>query len=85
MYLLRCVTKVNTTVNRELESYAYQFIHNLDVGKVFKMKFDVIIGNPPYQLNDGGGRDSAAIPLYHKFIENSKKIKSSFYFYDYSC
>lgn len=63
---------------QELESYAYQFIHNLDVGKVFKMKFDVIIGNPPYQLNDGGGRDSAAIPLYHKFIENSKKLNPRF-------
>lgn len=63
---------------QELESYAYQFIHNLDVEKVFKMNFDVIIGNPPYQLNDGGGRDSAAIPLYHKFIENSKKLNPRF-------
>lgn len=61
---------------KELESHAYLFIHNKNPFK--NMQFDVIIGNPPYQLSDGGGRDSGAISLYHKFIQNAIKLNPRF-------
>ena len=60
----------------ELETHAYQFIHNLDVKRVFNMKFDVIIGNPPYQMTFGieGGNSANAKSIYNLFIENAIKL-----------
>lgn len=42
--------------------------------EVKEMKFDAVVGNPPYQEMDGGGKGYSAKPVYHNFVESAKSI-----------
>ena len=65
--------------------YQKKFIRTVSNGKTFwnannneKMKFDAIVGNPPYQVNIGEQKDNYGIPLYNQFVEISKEMQPNY-------
>lgn len=51
--------------------------NNIAFGK--NMKFNAIVGNPPYQANDGSGASTdAAAPIYQEFVNIARKVRPNY-------
>ncbi|MHC5795036.1 Eco57I restriction-modification methylase domain-containing protein [Lacisediminihabitans sp. FW035] len=76
-------SKLEYSRGADLETHAYAFIHATDITARIKqifgadMQFDVVIGNPPYQLDDGGHNNSAA-PIYQLFVDGAVTLDPRF-------
>lgn len=59
----------------DVENYAYPFLHDeVFMKQAQELGFDVVIGNPPYQMDDGGGNGASARPIYHLFVRQAKRL-----------
>lgn len=74
-----CAASESQMERENRENYAYAFIHRAGqeaVGKDCSMKFDVIVGNPPYQMDSQG--NFRTMPIYDKFVEQAKALNPRF-------
>ena len=67
------VEEINKKISEDISDTIKKIQKGLNI-----MKFDVIVGNPPYQENDNDSGNGSAKPLYHHFIELSIELKPEF-------
>ena len=63
----------------EQERYAHAFIHERGREAIkgeWEMDFDVIVGNPPYQMGSDGG--TRTMPIYNLFVETAKALNPKY-------
>lgn len=73
-----CGAQVGLERGNSRENYAYAFIHGAYPTKEMKtMEFDVVVGNPPYQL-EAAGHGAQASTLYHHFVENALALEPKY-------
>ena len=81
--------KVNTRYFEDLinqiKNKPQNFIEKMAKGRLFwkandddNMKFNAIVGNPPYQVMDGGGASTSAISVYNFFVEIAKLLNTKY-------
>ena len=73
-----CGAPVRLERGETRENYAYAFIHGAyPTEEMRDMKFDVIVGNPPYQVQTGT-TSAQATPLYHYFVERAIELQPKY-------
>ncbi|MBQ0030899.1 MAG: Eco57I restriction-modification methylase domain-containing protein [Bacteroidales bacterium] len=79
-FTLKIFEILHLNIDNIFDFTSYDLIKNEEKKqKIRIMKFNAIVGNPPYQELDGGGTGAAATPIYNLFVDVAKTIAPSYF------